>query len=168
MRQDGRSCGGCTLCCKVLGIDALSKPKGQWCGHCRTGAGCAIYSERPQECRAFDCLYISGPQLGDHWLPSRCKMVVCVNDAVGRIEVHVDGGRPGAWRTEPYYAELKGWARAAAADGGQILICLPDRTIVMLPDKDVDLGRMEADDRIEVVQSAAGIAVRKVKAADIA
>lgn len=166
MSGSERSCGSCTLCCKLLGIDALQKPPARWCSHCRAGTGCTIYSERPDECRTFDCLYISGTQLGDHWLPSRSKMVVCVNRAVGRIEIHVDGDRPGAWRTEPFHGEIRSWARTAAADDGQILVCLPDRTIVVLPDEDVDLGKLAADDRIVLTRTGARIAVRKMKAAE--
>lgn len=166
MTQTGRSCGGCTLCCKLLGIDALGKPKAQWCPHCKPGSGCTIYSDRPDECRTFDCLYVSGPQLGEHWFPARSKMIVCVNDAVGRIEIHVDGDRPGAWRAEPFHAEIRSWAKAAAADDGQILVCLPDWTIVVLPDRDVDLGSLDTDDRILVTRTGSHVDVRKMKAAE--
>lgn len=147
-----RTCGTCTLCCKVLGIDALDKPRGQWCTHCATGKGCTIYADRPAECGSFDCLYIQGTRLAEHWFPARSKMVVCINQAVGRIEIHVDAGRTAAWRSEPYYGEIKQWARAAAAERGQILVCLPDRTIVVLPDEDVDLGLLTADDRIVLTE----------------
>ena len=53
-----RSCGDCTLCCKVLGIEdeAFSKPAGQLCGNC-TGTGCAIYETRPFTCQTFYCLW---------------------------------------------------------------------------------------------------------------
>jgi hypothetical protein len=42
-----RACGDCTLCCKVMAIEALAKPAGSWCRHCKPGQGCAIYAERP-------------------------------------------------------------------------------------------------------------------------
>lgn len=162
-----RSCNGCTLCCKLLGIDALEKPKAVWCPHCKAGSGCTIYADRPDECRSFDCLYVSGPQLGDHWFPARSKMVVCVNREIGRIEIHVDAGRSGAWRAQPFYDEIKAWSRAAASDDGQILVCLPDRTIVVLPDEDVDLGKLAADDRIVLTRSGSRIEVGRIKAAEI-
>ncbi|MGM4958232.1 hypothetical protein ACT4MK_23450 [Bradyrhizobium barranii] len=42
-----RACGDCTLCCKVMAIEALAKLAGSWCRHCKPGQGCAIYAERP-------------------------------------------------------------------------------------------------------------------------
>ena len=56
-------CGGCTLCCKVMGVPSISKPASQWCKHCRTGFGCGIYETRPGECRNFICGYLSIPAL---------------------------------------------------------------------------------------------------------
>ncbi len=32
-----RECGTCTLCCKVMGIHALDKPRGVWCDHAMPG-----------------------------------------------------------------------------------------------------------------------------------
>src|SRR5436305_14221849 len=43
-----RSCGDCTLCCKLLSITELEKPIGKWCPHCEIGKGCKIYDCRPQ------------------------------------------------------------------------------------------------------------------------
>src|SRR4051794_24207443 len=39
----GRSCGTCTLCCKVVGVLEIDKPGGVWCRHCVSGKHCAIY-----------------------------------------------------------------------------------------------------------------------------
>jgi hypothetical protein len=55
-----RQCGGCTACCKTHEIRALAKPPGQWCPHCLPGQGCAIYGERPEECRSYGCLWLAG------------------------------------------------------------------------------------------------------------
>ena len=57
----GRSCGDCSMCCKLLKIeeDEINKPANQWCKHCRPGAGCTIYNDRPLVCRAF-CLWLVG------------------------------------------------------------------------------------------------------------
>lgn len=53
-----RKCGECSLCCKVLRVNSLDKPTGTWCQHARPG--CAIYEDRPVECRAFSCLWLLG------------------------------------------------------------------------------------------------------------
>lgn len=43
----GRSCAGCTLCCKLLAVEALAKPRAKWCPHCDSKQGCTIYETRP-------------------------------------------------------------------------------------------------------------------------
>jgi hypothetical protein len=48
----GRQCGDCTMCCKVLPIEELSKPAHQWCQHAKPGSGCAIYQSRPPNAEA--------------------------------------------------------------------------------------------------------------------
>ena len=150
MADQSRQCGSCSLCCKVLAVHGASKPKRQWCKHCKVGKGCAIYADRPQDCRDFNCMYISGGAgaLGEHWFPAQSKMIVCADPTIPRIEIQVDDGRADAWRREPFYSEIKAWSRAALRDGGQVMVCLPDRTIVILPQEDVDLGKLEESDRI--------------------
>lgn len=34
-----RTCGSCTLCCKVMAITALKKPMNKWCEFCDKGTG---------------------------------------------------------------------------------------------------------------------------------
>jgi hypothetical protein len=51
-----RSCGSCTLCCRVLEIQVLDKPAGILCRH-NTGTGCGIYLERPEICARWHCLW---------------------------------------------------------------------------------------------------------------
>jgi hypothetical protein len=55
---EGRECGECVACCKILGIDVpeLAKPAGVLCQHC-TGTGCGIYQTRPQQCRDWHCAW---------------------------------------------------------------------------------------------------------------
>ena len=59
----GKTCGSCTLCCKVVGVAELKKPADVWCGHCNKAKGCKIYDTRPQECRTFYCLFLLGALL---------------------------------------------------------------------------------------------------------
>jgi hypothetical protein len=43
-----RSCGSCTLCCKLMPVlldDGEDKPAGEWCKHCTKGVGCNHLSE---------------------------------------------------------------------------------------------------------------------------
>ena len=72
----GRRCGSCSLCCRLLDVPRVDKPKNDWCPHCRPGkGGCAIYDRRPQVCRGYACEWLAG-RLGDECFPPRAKMVV--------------------------------------------------------------------------------------------
>lgn len=150
----GRRCDSCTLCCKVLSIEELAKPKGNWCSHCDVGRGCRIYEQRPVECRNFYCGFLTVPDLSEEWRPSKSKIVL-VSELDGvRIAAHVDPARPDAWRKEPFYSKLKEWAIAAAASQCQVVICIGKRTIVVLPDREVDLGIIEDDELIVTEERA--------------
>src|SRR5256714_12397075 len=95
-----RECGDCTMCCKIMGITSLAKPPGVWCSHCRPGRGCAIYGQRPQDCRDFVCGYLRMPELDERWKPSVCKFVISSDEAQTHIKIVVDTARPDAWRRE--------------------------------------------------------------------
>ena len=144
----GRKCGTCTLCCKVMRIVELGKPRGVWCKHCSAGAGCRIYEERPAECRAFHCGYLTIGTLSEDWFPAKAKIVLAADLNGKRVSAHVDPTRPDAWRAEPYYRQLKEWARLTAPEQGQVVAFVGERTIVILPDKDVDLGVVAEDELI--------------------
>jgi hypothetical protein len=142
-----RQCGTCTLCCKLLTIEELGKPAGQWCPHCIQGRGCAIYADRPNECRGFQCGYLMWPALGEHWLPARSKLVVAFKPDGNEIVIHVDPGMPNAWRAEPYYSEIR---NMAAHGVYTIFVQIGRRVIAIFPDREVDLGVVAEDERIAI------------------
>ena len=75
--------------------------------------------------------------------------MVIVSELEGmRIAIHVDPGRPNAWRDEPFYSEIKEWSRHAAEGMMQVVVCIGNRAIVILPEEDVDLGEITDDERI--------------------
>jgi hypothetical protein len=143
-----RECGDCSLCCKLLGIEELGKPQGQWCPHCVKPNGCAIYDQRPQECRDFSCGWLESSSLGPEWQPSRCKIVLYVSEDGARMIAQVDLGTPNAWREEPYYRQLKAWARQWIKTGPNVVVRIGSRVVVVLPDRDVDLGRVAKGEKI--------------------
>lgn len=55
-----RECGECSVCCTLLGVPELVKPRGQKCLHECGPKGCAIYEQRPKPCRDFNCLWRQG------------------------------------------------------------------------------------------------------------
>lgn len=77
-----RSCDGCTLCCVVFNIEALSKPAYVSCRHlsCK---GCAIHGQkRPDDCETFLCAYRIGVQERH---PKEVGFLVNLLDGVVRI-----------------------------------------------------------------------------------
>lgn len=143
-----RDCGGCTLCCKVLGIVALEKPKGRWCPHCVVGRGCGVYETRPDECRTFHCLWLQRENLGPEWRPDRSKFVMWPSPDNAVLVVQVDPGSPDAWRKSPYIETFRQWSKAANDARRQLVVMVGDRATVILPDRDVPLGPVGANDRI--------------------
>ena len=131
-----RTCGDCSLCCKIMGVKQIDKPRNVWCRHCDVGVGCRIYEERPQTCRDYDCRYLIDPRLPEAWRPTTAKMVV--NKDPTRVVIQVDPHRPDAWRREPYYSTIKQWARAARP-GWPVFVCIGERTIAVYPDREKDV-----------------------------
>ncbi|HEU0070067.1 MAG TPA: hypothetical protein VFS04_02115 [Alphaproteobacteria bacterium] len=161
----GKDCGACTLCCKVMRIDALGKADGTWCDHCAVGSGCKIHTSKPDECTVFYCGFLQDPRLGEEWRPSKSKFVLVAEMGGRRIAAHVDPQRPLAWREEPYYSQLKQWARDGAASGLQVTAQVGRRVWVLLPDRDVDLGLIGDGERIvvEQVKTPLGIKLEAAK-----
>jgi len=148
----GRSCGDCNLGCKLPYIESpeLSKPAGVWCKHCKPGKGCAIYDTRPSGCRNFFCFWMTRPELGNEWRPTISKLVVCLDSDGHRLAILVDPGSPMRWHDEPYYSQLKTWASVASDNDAQVVVYIKNRAIVVLPNKDVDLGIVAPEDSIIV------------------
>ena len=65
----GKSCGSCTMCCSALEIAHFNKPAGPLCVNCRLGGGCAIYAERPEVCRDFECEWLTRRDLSRRLRP---------------------------------------------------------------------------------------------------
>ena len=51
-----------------------------------------------------------------------------------------------------YYSQIKKWAKRALDQQGQVVIYLKDRAILVLPNKEIDLGILKPKDRIRVRQ----------------
>lgn len=88
-----RGCGTCTLCCTTSAIPETGKPAGVQCGHC--AGGCAIYSHRPQSCRAFECAWLKG-DLDDAMRPDRIGVVVEHLPTTARTVIALTRGRDDA------------------------------------------------------------------------
>ena len=85
---EGRSCKGCTLCCKLLAISELEKPRATWCTHCDVKAGCRIHGSHPVECKDFYCGYLTNSALDERWAPTKSKIVLAYDELqIGRAHV---------------------------------------------------------------------------------
>lgn len=148
----GRLCSGCTMCCKLLAIDVLEKPRGAWCSHCDQKSGCKIYESRPDACRGFYCGYLRLPQIDDRWKPSKSKFLINYEDRAGRIVIHADPARPDAWRADPYIKTIRQWAAASRRQGGMVLVWAGSQATIVLPDREVALGHVREDQIIVPVE----------------
>jgi hypothetical protein len=104
-----RECGGCTLCCKVMGAPpdsaAFIGPSGTWCEHCDVGVGCRIHAERPDVCRAGGCLWLAGA-FGERDRPDKTGVVFWIGQR-GRV-VFPDGtSAPPVRANESYQGAAK-------------------------------------------------------------
>ena len=151
MTDAQRQCGDCSLCCKVLGIPELNKPKDEWCPNFAAGIGCRIYADRPPSCHNFACRWLNDATMGPEWKPSLCKMVI--DSKPGLFVVHVDPAVTRPWRAEPYYSVLRRLSAQGLTRGTLVMAIERRRTIVILPDREEDLG---------VIGPDAGIALERV------
>jgi len=87
-------CDGCTLCCKLLKIEWMNSPAGEYCIECFPDKGCMIYDEAPERCLEFDCAYIQMERVSINMRPDKCGvvferlddiMIGTVNSEVGRL-----------------------------------------------------------------------------------
>lgn len=92
-----RECGNCTLCCKMLGVAELKKEQNKWCVHCKIHKGCMIYSERPESCRDFNCLWLMGI-LPENLYPKDVGVVFGATTDGKRIVVYADPYAPFSYR----------------------------------------------------------------------
>jgi hypothetical protein len=164
----GRSCGGCTLCCKIMGVPEIDKPRGTWCPHCLRGKGCGIYADRPGGCRTFFCGWLTNPRFGPEWKPDRSKIVITVGRDGNGFDFQCDPGFPQAWRKEPYYGQIKSLAAIAVKHDGMISVHSGRNLIIVAPEGEFPLGEVADED--EIIREFSGnrlVGVRVIKAEDI-
>jgi hypothetical protein len=137
----GKSCGNCTLCCKVYAVPPIdNKPAGVWCKHCTPGKGCGIWKSRPEFCQDFQCLWIQDPRLGPEWKPDVSKFLMNIVMDGKRIMVIADQGAPYSWRREPYYSIFKTKSLEMLEGQVTIMIIAGNKKYLMMPEGEILLG----------------------------
>jgi len=91
----GRSCGTCSLCCTVMAVAEIEKPRNTRCCHLNTLGRCAVYPTRPDSCRQFSCTWLLG-MLPKALSPERIHAVGDTNLAGDALVFHVDPRFPRA------------------------------------------------------------------------
>jgi hypothetical protein len=140
------------MCCKVLNIKELKKPPGLWCSHALPGKGCGIYADRPSVCQAFYCGWMIDAKFGPEWKPQKAKFLVWIQPDAAMLHVAVDPDYPNAWTKPPFYAQIKRWAAESAASKRFVFVRIGPRLISVLPDREVDLGVVDPEDKLLVTQ----------------
>lgn len=81
--QGGRTCGPCSLCCRLLPVPELTKDAGRQCPKIALPAGgCSIHPTRPAVCRSFECAWLRGAGDEDQ-RPDLTGIVVCGESRYG-------------------------------------------------------------------------------------
>jgi hypothetical protein len=101
------------LCCKLLGVTELNKPKGVWCQHCDKGHNCKIYDDRPQSCRNFECGWLLS-DLPVAYRPDKLHLVITgESKELDAMVIHVDPAYPDAYRQPKAEAVLQAVVKAS-------------------------------------------------------
>ena len=109
------------------------------------------------------------PGLGPEWKPERSKVIVqlhALNETFW-FNAYVDESYPSAWKRPEIYKKLKEIACGNAATGNQMKVVvrvqIGRRQIVILPDQDIDVGTVAADEELTVTARDGFVNIQKVK-----
>ncbi len=137
-----KSCGSCSLCCKLFDIDWLDKPKpaGKWCHHCLPGRGCTIWETIPDRCASYYCVWRLDPELAPEWRPDVARFILTHAHQDAPLAVLVDPGFPDAHRREPYRSELAKTARGILEGrGSTIVVFRGKQRSLLFPDCEIPI-----------------------------
>ena len=113
----GKACGPCTMCCSALEIAEIKKPAGPLCVNCRPAAGCAVYVDRPQVCRDFECQWLTRRDLSRRFRPDLAGVILMEDADSDEYRAVCSPEKPMAWRQPQIFAHL-----VAAAKSGRLVV----------------------------------------------
>ena len=123
----------------------------------------------------FTCQWMLAPDLGPEWKPDRAKFAMLKSAGGRHLTVFADPGNPWAWRRPPYYENIRRWAVQGVrntADLHLVDVMIGPRCIVILPDREVEIGHLGADEMIHLAarNTPAGVVIdaSKIKRAPVA
>ena len=115
----GKSCGPCTMCCKVLVIDHFKKDAGVLCEHCTLKGGCKIYETRPNVCRDYECDWMMERSLGPQLRPDKVGTILMEDADSDEYQAVVDPTTPMAWRNPLVFKVL-----VSKAKEGRVVVAM--------------------------------------------
>lgn len=137
-----RKCGTCDLCCKLLPVISIEKPASVRCKHQKFNKGCAIYANRPNDCRLWSCRWLTFDDTNELQRPDRTHYVLDpmpdtieavdhdknVQITIPVLQIWVDPAFPNAHRDTKlrnYIEKLNGWAGIVRYNSKDSLILMP-------------------------------------------
>jgi Fe-S-cluster containining protein len=139
------SCGGCTVCCKILQVNDTPggpKPAGVLCPYLNgEDNGCTIYKGRPGTCKSFECMYIKLARRSDketpvELRPDKSGVMIVHNPQRLFFTCHVyDPKRPDAWKSPEVQEAILGFLK----EGFRVIISwgsTPNKLLLQSDGKD--------------------------------
>ena len=95
-----RTCGECSMCCKLLNIDSVDfkKPADKWCPNCTIGQGCNVYSTRPGVCQEYECFWLQNDWVAEELRPDKSHVILTMLPDDIHLQAVVDPLRPEAYK----------------------------------------------------------------------
>jgi hypothetical protein len=149
-----RTCGECTLCCRLVPVASLNKPGGVRCKHQRFRTGCAIYRKEgfPIECGLWSCRWL----MTDIDVPRPDRAHYCIDIVPDYITARDNRGGGDITQpviqiwVDPHYPEahrdprLRAWLEAMSLEGWCALIRFsPSEAMLLIPPLMSSTGRWE-------------------------
>jgi len=105
-----RSCGECTLCCKIPRIEDIPKPSWSYCMHCKVGVGCGIYHKgRPEVCVDFTCNWLIDKNIPDNLRPDKIHMYAHGGKGDAVVKIMIDDDHPNAINSDAGACLIEGY-----------------------------------------------------------
>jgi hypothetical protein len=138
----GRSCGSCTLCCKILEIEPdylgadevdITKPSGHGASTASRTRGARF--TRPAHAYAVASPACGSSAIGTAWTGSRGAARCCSYPTARAASLSTSTkSSPAAWRKQPYHTDL-----TAIATTEPVWIYIGDRQILLFRDKELEV-----------------------------
>lgn len=92
-------------------------------------------------------MWLISPAMPETLRPDRAKVLISIEDGGASIVARADPADPGAWRREPIHGQLRRWAADNWFKQRTIWAMVDRRAWLIAPDRDVDLGEIDAHSR---------------------